>query len=48
MLIGRRQVLFMLGTIGVVGPLLGAGPARANEGEPVEVVPEDSGGVPWT
>lgn len=51
MLVGRRQVLFMFaaaGAVGVVGPLLWAGPARADESEPLQGVPEDSGGASWS
>ena len=46
-LIGRRSVLLMLAAVGVLAPLLGAAPARADESEP-QVVPEESGAVPWT
>jgi hypothetical protein len=51
LLVGRRQVLFMLAAVGAAGvawPLLRASPARADESEPLEGVPEDSGGAPWT
>jgi hypothetical protein len=50
MLVGRRQVLLMLaavGAVGAIGPMLRPSPARADESEPLQGVPEDSGGAPW-
>jgi hypothetical protein len=45
MLVGRRGLLLMLAAV-VAVPVLRVGSARADE--PVHVVPEDSGAVPWT